>query len=296
MSKEKTKIIFFGGSDFSVLVLDELKTQNILPNLIITTPDKPKGRKLVLTPTPVKIWAQKNNIEVIDPVSLKKPVLINGQEILAKDFLVKQNWDLFLVASYGKIIPQSILDIPQKGTLNVHPSLLPKLRGASPIKSAILSENETGVSIMLLDAEMDHGPILAKEKIISWENNNPPYEKDLAEMLGHKGGQMLAEVLPHWLEDKIKTKEQNHEQATLCGKIEKEDGQINLEDNPEKNLRKIRAYHQWPVAFCFFERNGQKIRVNIKSAHIEDEKLILEKVVPEGKREMPFADFMRGQK
>lgn len=283
-------MIFFGGSEFSVLVLDELKNQNILPNLIITTPDKPKGRKLVLTPTPVKIWAQKNNIEVLDPVSLKK----NNEELIAK--LKLKNYDLFLVTSYGKIIPQEILDIPQKGTLNVHPSLLPKLRGASPIKSAILSENETGVSIMLLDAEMDHGPILVKEKIISWENNNPPYEKDLEEMLGHKGGQMLAKIIPDWLEGKIEAKEQNHEQATLCGKIEKEDGQINLEDSPEKNLRKIRAFHEWPSAFYFIERNNKKIRVNIKSAHIENEKLVLEKIVPEGKKEMSYQDFLRGIK
>ncbi len=284
------KLVFFGGSQFSVYVLDELKACSILPELIITTSDKPKGRKLALTPTPVKIWAQENKIEVIDPKSLKK----DNADLVSK--LKINDYGLFLVASYGKIIPQEILDIPPKGTLNVHPSLLPKLRGASPIKSAILQENETGVSIMLLDAEMDHGPILTEEKIISWENNNPPYERGLAEMLGRKGGQILAQIIPKWLEGKIKVKKQNHDQATFCGKIEKEDGEINLGDSPEKNLRKIRAYHQWPVAFCFFERNGKKIRVNVKSARIEDKKLILEKVIPEGKKEMSFADFMRGQR
>jgi methionyl-tRNA formyltransferase len=284
------KSVFFGGSEFSVYVLDELKSHNIVPALIITTPDKPKGRKLVLTPTPVKIWAQNNGIEVISPVSLKK----DNADLISK--LQTLNSKLFLVASYGKIIPQEILDIPPKGTLNVHPSLLPKLRGASPIKGAILSENETGVSIMLLDAEMDHGPIVAQEKVMSWNNNNPPYEKDLAEILGHKGGQMLAEILPDWLENKIEAKEQNHEEATFCGKIEKSYGEINLEDNPEKNLRKIRAYRQWPGAFYFIERNGRKMRINIKSAHIENGKLVLEKVVPEGKKEMSYEDFLRGQK
>ncbi len=284
------KLVFFGGSNFSVFVLEELKLHNIMPEFIITTPDKPKGRKLVLAPTLVKVWAKENGIEVIDPSSLKK----DNSDFISK--LSALNSRLFLVASYGKIIPQEILDIPQKGTLNVHPSLLPKLRGASPIKSAILQENETGVSIMLLDAEMDHGPILAEKKIISWENNNPPYEKDLAEMLGHKGGQMLAKIIPDWLNDKLEIKEQNHEQATFCGKIEKEDGQINLEDNPEKNLRKIRAYHEWPVAFYFIERNGKKIRVNIKSASIKDGKLVLEKIIPEGKKEMLYDDFLRGQK
>lgn len=284
------KIAFFGGSEFSIYVLDELLSRKIKPDLIITTPDKPKGRKLALTPTPVKVWAQNHNIEILDPVSLKK----DNAGLISK--LQALNFQLFLVASYGKIIPQEILDIPQKGTLNVHPSLLPKLRGASPIKSAILQENETGISIMLLDAEMDHGPILTEEKIISWENNDPPYEKDLRENLGRRGGQMLAEIIPGWLTGKMKTEEQDHERATFCGKIEKEDGEINLTDNPEKNLRKIRAYHEWPVAFCFFERNGKKIRVNIKSARIEDGKLVLEKVIPEGKKEMLFADFLRGQR
>lgn len=285
---KNNKIVFFGGSKLSVDVLNELKAQNILPKLIITTPDKPKGRKLVLTPTPVKVWAKENKIDVIDPVSLKK----DNADLISK--LSALSPKLFLVASYGKIIPQEILDIPTNGTLNVHPSLLPKLRGASPIKSAILQEKETGVSIMFLDAEMDHGPIIVQEKIISWEPNDPPYEKDLAEILGRKGGQILAQIIPDWLEGKIKTKEQDHEKATFCAKIEKENGEINLEDDPIKNLRKIRAFHEWPVAFYFLERNGKKIRVNIKSARVEDGKLILEKVIPEGKKEMSFADFMRG--
>lgn len=286
----KIKWVFFGSSDFSIYVLDELKARNILPDLIITTPDKPKGRKLILTPTPTKIWAQNNNIEFINPISLKKDNL----DLIFKLKALKP--DLFLVASYGKIIPQDILDIPSKGTLNIHPSLLPKLRGASPIKSAILSENETGVTIMLLDAEMDHGPIVAQEKIISWDNNNPPYEKELKENLGRKGGQIFADILPDWLENKIKTKEQNHNQATFCGKIEKNDGEINLAGNPAESLRKIRAYHEWPGAFYFAERNGKKIRINIKSARLENGILILEKVTPEGKKEMPFEDFMRGQR
>jgi methionyl-tRNA formyltransferase len=180
-------------------------------------------------------------------------------------------FDFAVVASYGKIIPQNILDIPRLGMLNVHPSLLPKLRGASPIQSAILTENETGVTIMRVDAEMDHGPIVAQAKLNLKDSvvpsdevgfgkkvevpDWPPYENDLEDLLGRQGGQLLAKILPDWLAGKISETEQDHTAATFCKKIEKEDGLLNLEDDPETNLRKIRAYHVWPGAYFFTERN-----------------------------------------
>jgi len=152
------KLAFFGSSEFSVYVLDEFKLHNILPNLIVTTPDKPKGRKLVMTPTPVKIWAQENKIEVYDPKTLK-----DGE---AEKFLKQKEWDLFLVASYGKIIPKEIFEIPIHKTLNIHPSLLPKYRGPSPVVSQILNdEKEVGVSIMQIDEGMDTGPVFLQRKM-----------------------------------------------------------------------------------------------------------------------------------
>lgn len=276
------KWIFFGTSNFSVLVLEELKKKGFLPNLIVTTEDKPKGRKLILSPSEVKIWAEKEGINFIQPKSLKTAD-IEGE-------LKKYSPDVFVVASYGKIIPQNILDIPSHKTLNVHPSLLPKLRGASPIQSAILEETETGVTIIRLDAEMDHGPIVAQQKItiIEW----PPYAEKLEEISAQIGGSLLADILPNWIENKIIEKEQDHKVATYCKKIQKSDGELNLNDSPELNLRKIRAYHTWPGAY-FIDNNK---RIVVKQAHLENNLLIIDRVTPEGKKEMGYKDYLNGKK
>lgn len=279
---------FFGTDKFSIMVLDELKSQGLIPNLIVTTEDKPKGRKLLLTPPEAKIWADKENLNCLQLKTLR-----NEESFNSIKNAIKEDFDLFIVASYGKIIPQKILDIPKFKTLNIHPSLLPKLRGPSPITSSILNENETGVSIMRLDSEMDHGPILAQEKInIEW----PPYADELEKVCAKLGAQMLAKIIPDWINGNVKEVDQNHEMATFCGKIQKSDGEINLDDDVEKNLRKIRAYNIWPNAF-FFEINGdKKTRIIVKKAHIENGELILDRIIPEGKKEMDYNDYLRGQR
>jgi methionyl-tRNA formyltransferase len=276
------RFAFFGTAELSVTVLNKLKTAGFVPSLIISAEDKPKGRKLILTPTETKVWAEENTIPCIQPVNLKKP---EGFEVIQK---ATTGFDFFVVVSYGKIIPQNILDIPRLGTLNVHPSLLPKLRGASPIKSAILTEHETGVTIIRLDAEMDHGPIVAQKKSII--ENWPPYANTLEKQLGEEGGKLLAEILPDWIHGKITEKEQDHSAATICGKIEKTDGVLELTESPEKNLRKIRAYETWPTAY-FFQNDK---RIIVTKAHIENNELVIEKIIPEGKKEMPYQDFLRG--
>jgi methionyl-tRNA formyltransferase len=275
----ENKFAFFGTDDFSVGVLNGLLARGFLPALIVATEDAPKGRSLVLTPPETKVWAEEHGIPCIQP---KK--LVDARKDL-------EGFDLFVVASYGKIIPQEILDLPQKGVLNVHPSLLPKLRGSSPIQSAILSEDKTGVTIIKLDKEVDHGPILAQKEVSvpEW----PPYEKDLRDLLAREGGELLADVLS--LEN-VEETEQDHASATFTKKIEKKDGELNLEDSPEINLRKIRAYHVWPGAYFFIEHAGKQIRVIVKRAHIEDGKLILDRIIPEGKKEMDYKDFLRGLK
>lgn len=286
MEKNNLNFVFFGTSRFSVIILDELKKEGFLPNLIVTTEDRPKGRKLVITPPEVKVWALKENIPFIQPKTLKDDSVVE----MIKDN--KKDSDVYIVASYGKIIPEKILNIPKYKTLNVHPSLLPKLRGASPIQSSILEENETGVTIIKLDAEMDHGPIISQEKVDI--ENWPPYAKDLENILAEKGGQILCQILPEWISNKIKEVPQEHDMATFCRKIQKQDGEINLEDKPDLNLRKIRAYHIWPGAFTFFKHKEKTIRLIIKTAHVEEGKLILDRVVPEGKKEMDFKEFERG--
>ncbi len=286
--KNNPEFVFFGGSTFSVYVLNELKKNGFSPKLIVTTPDKPKGRKLILTPPEVKNWAEKEGIKYIQLKSLKNIEAENQIKSFSET-----TFDLFIVASYGKIIPQSILDIPKFKTINVHPSLLPKLRGPSPLQFSILLENETGVSIIELDSEVDHGPILAQEKIsIEW----PPCFEDLEKLCGEVGGKMLSNVIPKWIKGEIVPVEQEHSLATFCKKIEKIDGEINLADDPDVNLRKIRSYSVWPGAYFFEETNSIKKRIIIKKAKISDGKLVLERIIPEGKKEMDYADYLRGKR
>ena len=283
------KIAFFGTSLFSVGVLDELVAQDIVPILIITTPDRPQGRKLIMTPPPVKVWAEKNNIDVLQP------------DPLDDDFTTEMkntDWDLFIVASYGKILPKQLLDIPQQGTLNVHPSLLPKLRGASPIQTAILEDKkeDVGVSIILLDEQVDHGPIVAQASV---ELEEWPLKKVVLEqLLSHEGGKLLAETIPLLVSGKITPEEQKHDEATFTKQIKKEDGLIDLNGDAYTNYLKIRAFEGWPGTYFFAEKKensaSQRIRVKIVDADFKNGKLTITRVIPEGKKEMSFEDFLRG--
>ncbi len=283
------KIAFFGTPQVAVYILEELKKANIFPNVIITAPDRPAGRKLILTPPPAKIWAKKNTIKIFQPETLKNKKITNNINSCGQ-------WDLFIVAAYGNILPKEILDIPKYGTLNVHPSLLPHLRGASPIQTAILKEKETGVTIMLVDEKMDHGPIIKQEKVISFEEKIPK-ASELEEILARRGGQILADIIPRWISGVIKPREQEHTDATFTKKINKEDGLINLTDNAEKNYRKIQAFNIWPRTYFFVKKNvndsvdNKKIRVIITEAEIKNEKLIINKIIPEGRKEIPYEDF-----
>ncbi len=210
------------------------------------------------------------------------PALINE--------LKQMQWDVFIVASYGKKLPKELLDIPLRGVVNVHPSLLPRLRGPSPIRSAILNdERETGVTIMLLDEELDHGPIIAQKKIeiASW----PPRGRALDDQLAHEGGRLLATVLPLWIESEIEAHPQNDDVATYCHAFKKEDGLLDLKSEAYTNVLKIRAFEGWPCAYAFFERAGKKLRVQILDAHLDGKKLAIDRVKPEGKREMNYDEF-----
>ena len=280
---KKLNIAFFGTPEFSVKILEKLKKEGFTPSLIIVTPDKPKGRKMLLTPPPTKIWAEKNNLPVLQPTKLKDENFLNK--------LKETEWDLFIVASYGKIIPQEVLDIPKYQTINVHPSLLPRLRGASPMQSAILTEEKTGMTIMLMDAEMDHGPILM-QKIL--ETSKWPIKiTELEEKLAKLGGELLTKTIPLWIKGEIKPQEQNHDKATYIDKINRQESFIDFDKNPEKNYRKILALQNYKPYF-FAERNGKKIRVIIKDAKLEEGELIITRVLPEGKKEMDYEDFLRG--
>ena len=288
--KEPLRIAFFGTPTFATAVLDELHAVGIPPLLVVTQEDKPRGRDLAVSPTEVKSWAQAHEVDVIEPHNL-----VNSN---ALGILLNTEWDLFIVAAYGKIIPKRILDLPKFGTLNVHPSLLPKLRGASPVRTAILADQKdaVGISIIKLDEEMDHGPIIAQARIEpeDW----PVGAVMLEELLAHEGGKLLAEAIPLWVAGELPEEVQNHTKATFSQKITKPMGEVDLHGNPQENLRKIKALEGWPCAYFFIEKDGKPYRVKIIDAEIsvKDGALKILRVIPEGKKEMSYEDFARSQK
>lgn len=285
--KEPMKIAFFGTPSIAVHVLEELEKENILPELIVTNPDKPHGRGLQLAETPVKKWALEKSISVIEPTTFNEPSSLGR--------LTSEKWDLFVVVAYGSILPKWLIDIPKYGTLNVHPSLLPKLRGASPIRTSILQDfKDAGVTIMLMDEKLDHGPILAQEHAPTLET--PVAGQVFDEILARQGGRLLAQVIANLQEGSIIPKEQDHTEATFSKKITKEMGQLQIDpfDLPTgKEAReaylKICAFDGWPGTFFFFQGK----RIKIASAKLHTDKLQIERIIPEGKKEMDFDTFIK---
>ncbi len=282
-------IIFFGTSNFSIYVIEQLIARGIEPTAIVTVPDRPAGRKMEMTASPLKEWAISRGITFFQFEKLKVENTAATLGLL--------NPDLFIVASYGKIIPDSILSIPKHGCINVHPSLLPKLRGATPLQTSIMLDmQDTGVSIIQMDAEMDHGPIVAmhQEKISPWPQSYNGLEKYLAE----KGADILADTLDAYISGTLKPVEQIHEDATFTKKIEKQDGLISLDEltgkNGWNNFLKYNALLEWPGLFFFTQKNEVDIRVKIKDASWNTalETMEILRVIPEGKKEMSWKDFL----
>lgn len=270
---------FFGTPEYAVTTLEKLHAAGFTVSFIVTMPDRPQGRKMLMTPPPAKVWGEAHNVPVYQPDNLRDPAFIEK--------LKTHNADVFAVIAYGKIIPEEILNIPKYKSLNIHGSLLPKLRGASPIETAILTDEKvTGPTLMRMDSEMDHGPILAQKEIAitPW----PPTSEVLGKAIVEAGADLLVSTLPKWIKGEVTEIPQDHSQATYTKKIQKEDGLINLSDDPYKNFLKIQAYHGWPSAFFFVNDK----RVKITKASFMDRKLIIEKVIPEGKGEMDYSAYV----
>lgn len=287
---EKLKWVYFGGEPLGVPVLDILKARGLKPDLIICSPDRPSGRHLKLTAPPVKSWAEANDIPVFQPESLKDPELLRP--------LTDQSWDLFVVVAYNHILPEWLIELPKFKTVNLHPSMLPLLRGPSPIRSAILNDNRqaVGVTVMLMDKEMDHGPILAQEHVPITEQDWPTSGLDIDNLLARRGGKLLSDTISKWIEGSIKPVEQQHEQATYTKKLTKDMGQLELDplnlptgEQARQALIKIRALDNWPSSYFF--HNGKRVKIN--TALIDETgTLKLLRVTPESKREMDFADYL----
>lgn len=276
------KYVFFGTPEFATSILGKLITEGFMPSAVVCNPDRPVGRKKIVTKPPTKILAEKYAILVFQPEDMI--------DLKAENYKLKAlKPDFFVVAAYAKIIPKEVLGIPRLGTIGVHPSLLPKYRGASPIQSAILNgEAETGVTLYLMDEKMDNGPILGLRTLdLGLSETYETLLKKLAEL----GGDLLVETLPKFLAGEIVPEPQDRSQATFTKKFTAEDGFVNPEDlesaengkNPEnaKTIeRKIRALNPEPGVWTL--RNGKRLK--LLEAWIENGKLILTKIQIEGKK------------
>lgn len=253
-SKE-IRVVFFGTPNFAVPILKELLEHDFKPMAVITAPDKPVGRKQEIVPPPIKILARENNIPVFQPET--------KEELLAQTINLKP--DLIILAAYGKILPKEILDMPKYGAINVHPSLLPKYRGASPIQFAILNgEEETGTTIMLMNEKVDEGPILSQEKIkIAVDETYESLEKKLSDI----SAKLLIKTLDRWIilkemsnltKDALKPQEQDNSEASYTKILNKKDGQINWQKPAIEIERQIRAFYPWPGSFTSFTPKSLK--------------------------------------
>ncbi len=281
MSAKQPLFAFFGTPHVAVRVLERLEAHGMLPALVITAPDSKQGRGLTLTPTPVKAWALERGIDVLTPATLK------DEDVLAE--LANTDWDVFVVAAYNKILSKRVLDIPQHGCLNMHPSLLPKFRGPSPIMSAILAdEREVGVCVMQMDEGMDTGPVVARARVEIEAEDWPLSNTVLEDLLATEGGNLMAEVLGPWIAGDIVPEPQNAELASYTKKFADEDARIDLAGDARENLLKIKAFDRGPRAY-FMTPKGK--RVIITDARVADNALEILKVIPEGKKEMPFTAY-----
>jgi methionyl-tRNA formyltransferase len=231
-------IVFIGTPDFAVPSLRRLAADGHVITAVITQPDRPAGRGRHLAPPPVKLAAEELGLTVLQPPTLRDAEPLDAIRALRPEAIV--------AVAYGQILRRELLDIPPRGVLNVHPSLLPRHRGASPIAGAILAgDDETGVSIMLMDAGMDTGPMLAERRVpISPLDTTGTLTASLAEL----GAILLAETLPRWLAGEIEPQPQDESRATVTRLIRKEDGVIDWALPAVEIWRRVRAYTPWPAA------------------------------------------------
>lgn len=268
---QKAKIVFFGTPDFVVPILNSLH-QNFDLKAVVTTPDQPQGRKMILTSTPVSLVAQSLGLPIFKPEQLNDSVTLKLKNLKP---------DLFVVASYGKIVPQQILDIPKYGSINIHPSNLPKFRGPSPIQAQILDGIEnSAVSFILMDPEIDHGPLIFKEKYLIKPDDT---FKSLQVSMFKRASELLPGVIEDFIRGKITAKEQNHKEATFTNHIERQNGYFEIQNPPskEKLHKMIRAYFPWPSVWTKW--NGKIVKF------FPDEKIQME-----GKNPVSLKDFLNG--
>lgn len=296
------RIVFMGTPDYAAVTLQKLIDEKYDIAAVFAQPDKPVGRKQVLTPPPTKVLAQQNNIPVYQPKTLR-----DGE---AFGILNDINPEVIVVVAYGKILPKEILDLPKYGCINGHASLLPKLRGASPIQWAIVTgESKTGVSTMLMDEGMDTGDIL--DTVIT-DIGSEETAEELFDRLSKLSADLMVTTLEKAKSGALTRTKQDESQATYAPIIKKEMAHIDFTKTADEICNAIRGYYSWPCAFCFI--NGKRIKViKAKKADLSsqecgvvidsDNKLIvscndgsveLVTVQPEGAKVMSAAQMLNG--
>lgn len=292
-----------GSPEFAI---PTVRTLIELTNLVgvVTQPDRPAGRGRKIVAPPVKVIAQENSIPVIQPVRLS--------EETAMEQLKTWDPEIIVVAAFGQILRKNVLDLPEFGCLNVHASLLPRWRGAAPIHAAILhGDDETGVSIMLMDEGLDTGPVLSQVRT-SIEPDETA--QSLSDRLSIFGAELLLATLPDYLAGNIQPDPQIDDKATHFGSIKKSDGELDFQQTAIELERKVRAFHPWPGTYFFYDSQRlivhqssvEQVRspgIGVRFIHNElpavgtsEGVLILQQVQPAGKKAMRGEVFLRGAK
>lgn len=300
-----TKIIFMGTPDFSVPVLRQVIQDGYEVIGVVTQPDRPVGRKKVLTPPPVKAEALKHHIPVLQPEKIRNP------EELEKVLSLEP--DLIITAAYGQILPKELLEAPRYGCINVHASLLPELRGGAPIHYSLLQgKKKTGITIMYMAEKLDAGDILTQVEVPITEEDNVG---TLHEKLSAAGAKLLSETLPLLLADKLTPIPQDDSKATFASNIKREQEKIDWSKSGEEIYNHIRGLNPWPVAFTILDGKGLKIWraekvygqepaepgtvVGIEKHGITVSTgngtfIKIKELQPSGKKNMSAEDFLRG--
>ncbi len=306
----KIRVIFMGTPTLGATILSGLVEERYHIVSVITQPDRPIGRKQEMTESPVKKKALEYGLPIDQPEKLNEAVIEKIRTLKA---------DLIIVAAYGKILPEALLRIPGFGCINVHTSLLPKWRGASPVQNALLAgETETGVTLMLMDKGMDTGDIIAQKTIAIGADE---LQGELLLRLTEAAKELLLETVPLWVRRKIVATPQNHELATLCQLIEREDGHILWTDNALEIYNRYRALFPWPGIFAFWKKDNELLRLKLERISYQKQSpqiarpagqvfevgekvgvatgsgvVFLEEVQLEGREKLPIAEFLLGNK
>jgi methionyl-tRNA formyltransferase len=304
------RLVFMGTPEFAATVLERvLRWDGGEVVAVYTQPDRPCGRGQVCKPSPVKELALARGLRVLQPVNFKADSDVDELKALAPDVL--------LVAAYGLILPQRVLDIPTHGAVNVHASLLPKYRGAAPIQRVILAgEHATGITIMKMEAGLDSGPMLLQRALRIADHDTA---QSIHDELSAMGGDMLVDALELLRQGKLTAIPQDHSKATYAPKLEKKEGEIDWDQPAQDIHNRVRAMHPWPGAFFSWQRNDESVRLGIQPGRVggplppeakpgeflglrdgllaiacRDRAYLVPTLQPQGKRAMPATAFACG--